>query len=102
MSHSTHTEYPVACLYAAEAGAAEHVVDHDPGVPHGLTHHPRLEPAHHRQRTVPGEPLGPVSPHRHRAWHVQVLPLVAALLVEAVGDPGAEGEVHSFSVSCDE
>ena len=92
----------MAGLHAAEAGAAEHVVDHGPRLAHGLAHQPRLHRAHHRQRAVPGEGLGPLAPRGHRGRHVQVLALVAALLVEAVGDPGAEGEVYALSVSSDE
>ena len=98
----TYAEYPVACLDTAEAGAAEDVVYGGARVPHGLAHHPRLKAAHHSKRTIPGETLGSVTPRRHRARHVEVLALVAALLVEAVGDPGAEGEIHSLPVSRDE
>ena len=92
----------MTCLDTPEAGAAEHVVYGGARVPHGLPHHPRLEAAHHRQRTVAREALGPIPPCWHRAGHVEVLPLVAALLVEAVGDPGAEGEVHPLPVPRDE
>ena len=46
-----------------------------------------------------GEALGSILPSWHRARHVDVLPvpLVLALFVKAVEDPGAEGDVHPLS-----
>ena len=46
-----------------------------------------------------GEALGSIPPSWHRARHVDVLPvpLVLALFVKAVEDPGAEGDVHPLS-----
>ena len=46
-----------------------------------------------------GEALGSIRPSWHRARHVDVLPvpLVLALFVKAVEDPGAEGDVHPLS-----
>ena len=44
-----------------------------------------------------GEALGSIPPSWHRARHVLPVPLVLALFVKAVEDPGAEGDVHPLS-----
>ena len=48
-------------LYTSEAGAAEHVVDHDPGLLHGLAHQLGLHRPDHGQRTASREAVRSVS-----------------------------------------
>ena len=52
-------------LDTAEAGAAEHVVDHDPGLLHGLAHQLGLHRPYHGQRTVSREAVRSVSSGRN-------------------------------------
>ena len=89
-------------LYTAEAGAAEHVMDHYPGLLHGLAHQLGLHRPDHGERTVPTEAVGSIPPGGDTRRHVQVLTLVSAVHVETVGDPPAEGEVHPLTVTSDE
>ena len=89
-------------LDTSEAGTAEHVVDHDPGLLHGLTHQLGLHRPDHSQRTVSREAVRSVSSGRNRRRHVQIFPLISPVFVETVRDPAAEGEVNPLPVTCDE
>lgn len=92
----------MTCLDTSETWTAEHMMNGNASISHGLPHQLGLDCPHYCQRTVPTEPIWTLPPLWHRDGHVEVFPLVSPLLVPTVGDPGTEGEVHPFPVTSDE
>jgi len=90
-----------ASLYAAIRGRAVDMVDLYLGLKQSLSNEISLIDTHIGQRRIILPALRTVLPTRERLGHVQILPHIVPELIETVGNPCAESEVHTLAMAHD-